>query len=265
MRLLSKVIRPTKEELRASPLVDPDFLAELYHLIDGEPVPESTKHGDEIFYLYDVLRYRFADDPNVFVAQNLLWYFDDQLPRSGLAPDVFVAFGAAQIDRTSFQEWRENEVRPQFVIEVVSPNDTSTDIKTKQLLYKSLGIHLALVLDGFARKITGDELTDDILAESVDYAGRTIPELDLALHYDDDARLVITNAAGIRYPTPTEARRLATEAAALIESARSEVDEARSSADTARTEAERARTEAESAQREAQLLRARLRDVGLKE
>ena len=242
MRLLSRVIRPTKQELRASPLVDPDFLAELYHLIDGEPVPESTKHGDEIFYLYDVLRYRFADVADVFVAQNLLWYFDDQLPRSGLAPDVFVAFGAAQVDRSSFQEWRENDVRPQFVVEVVSPNDTTTDIKTKQLLYKSLGIHLALVLDGYAGKITGDELNDDVLAESVDYAGRVIPELDLALSYDDDLRLVITDARGDRYPTPTEARKLVSDASTRISAARAE-------AVAARAEAER--------------LRERLRDAGL--
>ena len=88
MRLLSRVILPTPAELRASPLVDPEFLAMLYHLVDGEPMPESTKHGDEIFYLYDVLKFRFADDPNVFVAQNLLWYFDDKLPLSGLAPKV---------------------------------------------------------------------------------------------------------------------------------------------------------------------------------
>ena len=256
MRVLSRVIRPTKEELRASPLVDPDFLAELYHLIDGEPVPESTKHGDEIFYLYDVLRYRFAEEPDVFVAQNLLWYFDSELPRSGLAPDVFVAFGAPQIDRTSFQEWREGEVRPQFVVEVVSPNDTTTNIKTKQLLYKSLGVRFSLVLDGFARKIYCDELDDDLFAESVDYAGRLIPDLDLALHYDEDARLVITNAAGIRYPTPTEARRLATEAQTRIDSARTE-------AESARTEAESARMEAESARTEAERLRDRLRQAGI--
>ena len=104
-----------------------------------------------------------------------------------------------------------------------------------------LGIRFSLVLDGFDREIYCDELDDDRFAESVDYAGRLIPDLNLALRYDDDARLVITDAAGNRYPTPTEPvvsprthRPVSIPLAPKAESARTE-------ADTARVETERLR------------------------
>ena len=249
MRLLSKVILPTPEELRASPLVEPLFLAKLYHLVDGEPMPESTKHGDEIFYLYDVLKFRFAADENVFVAQNLLWYFDDKLPLSGLAPDVFVAIGAPKGDRTSYQEWREGSVRPTVVFEVVSPTDTTTDVRTKQLLYKSLGIRRALVLDGFARIVSCDDYNADVLAESLDYSGRLIPELGISLEYDDDARLVVRDADGERFLTPAETRAQLT--AAQVEAA------------TAHLALAKAQAEGDQARATAEVMKARLRAAGL--
>ena len=249
MRLLSRVILPTPAELRASPLVDPEFLARLYHLVDGEPMPESTKHGDEIFYLYDVLKFRFADDPNVFVAQNLLWYFDDKLPLSGLAPDVFVAVGAPKGDRTSYREWREGAVRPTVVFEIVSPTDTTTDVRTKQLLYKSLGIRRALVLDGFARTVSSDDYNDDVLAESLDYSGRLIPELGIRVESAADAQLVVRGADGERFLTPTETR-------AQLTAAQVEAAAAHRALATAQAEAEQARAAAEA-------MRDRLRAAGL--
>jgi Uma2 family endonuclease len=40
------------------------------------------------------------------------------------APDVMVAFGVEKKDRGSYQQWKENNIAPQVVFEILSPGNT---------------------------------------------------------------------------------------------------------------------------------------------
>jgi hypothetical protein len=49
----------------------------------------------------------FADNPDVFVAGDLLWYPVEGDNKTGIAPDALVAFGRPQGHRGSYKQWEE--------------------------------------------------------------------------------------------------------------------------------------------------------------
>ena len=54
----------------------------------------------------------FRDDPNVFVAGDLLWYPVEGDPKTRMAPDTMVAFGRPKGYRGSYKQWVEGGSRP---------------------------------------------------------------------------------------------------------------------------------------------------------
>ena len=46
----------------------------IYPDTDGKPMADNTLQADAMTIIYNNLRAIFADDPNVFVAMDLLWY-----------------------------------------------------------------------------------------------------------------------------------------------------------------------------------------------
>jgi hypothetical protein len=60
----------------------------------------------------------FDDNPNVFVAGDLLWYPVEGKPSIFTAPDAMVVFGRPKGDRRSYLQWQEGNIPPQ----VSAPN-----------------------------------------------------------------------------------------------------------------------------------------------
>ena len=54
----------------------------------------------------------FLDDPNVFVAGDLLWYPVEGEPTIRIAPDAMVAFGRPKGYRGSYKQWEEGTSLP---------------------------------------------------------------------------------------------------------------------------------------------------------
>ena len=54
----------------------------------------------------------FIDDPNVFVAGDLLWYPVEGKPTIRSAPDAMVVFGRPKGDRGSYKQWEEGGIAP---------------------------------------------------------------------------------------------------------------------------------------------------------
>jgi Uma2 family endonuclease len=131
----------------------------VYPESDGLPLSDNTKQFRWIMTIQGGLDAQYLDDPNVFVAGNLLWYpiKDDNKTRA--APDIFVAFGRPKGDRGSYQQWLEGNIAPQVTFEIVSPSNSAGILTKKFNFYNTYGVEEYYLydpevnsLDGWLRK-----------------------------------------------------------------------------------------------------------------
>lgn len=80
----------------------------------------------------------FKDDPNVFVAGDLLWYSVEG-KTARLAPDAMVVFGRPKGYRGSYRQWEEGGIAPQVVFEVLSPSNKPSEMASKRHWYARYG------------------------------------------------------------------------------------------------------------------------------
>jgi Uma2 family endonuclease len=107
---------------------------------DGQPMSDITKQFRWIVLIQQNLESLFANDPNVFVAGDLLWYPVQGNNKIRNAPDALVAFGRPKGDRGSYQQWLEDNIAPHVVFEVLSPGNTQTEMNKKLLFYDRYGV-----------------------------------------------------------------------------------------------------------------------------
>jgi hypothetical protein len=81
-----------------------------------------------------------ADDPNVFVAGDLLWYPVERNPTIRSAPDAMVVFGRPKSDRGSYKQWEEGDIPPRAVFEVLSPGNRAGEMERKFQFYERYGV-----------------------------------------------------------------------------------------------------------------------------
>ncbi len=163
-----------------------------YPSSDGKPVAESDFQFTPLAYARDSLRLHFRDRSDVYVAGNLLIYYEEGNPKARVAPDVFVVLGVPNRDRSSYFLWEERKA-PDFVLEVTSRSTRREDQGRKRELYRRLGIteywqydptgdYLDPPLQGL--RLTGGAYRPMRLAESADgstaMASRVL-ELELRL------------------------------------------------------------------------------------
>lgn len=118
---------PTKQEI-------------IYPERDGNPMSDNTKQFRWITTIQGGLDALFRDDPNVFVAGDLLWYPVEGDNKTRCAPDAMVVFGRPKGDRGSYLQWREDNIAPQVVFEVLSPGNTLTEMAKKLAFYDRYGV-----------------------------------------------------------------------------------------------------------------------------
>src|SRR5688572_9261504 len=106
---------------------------------DGKPMGETDVHIDALIYLREALRDLFRDDPQVYVAGNMLLYYEDGNPSACVAPDVFVVQGVAKHERRIYKLWEEGQ-SPAVVFEITSRGSRLEDLGTKRALYAMLGV-----------------------------------------------------------------------------------------------------------------------------
>src|ERR1700730_6507681 len=80
---------------------------------DGKPMADNTKQFEYITTIKGGLEAQYRNDPNVFVAGDLLWYPVEGNPSIRIAPDVMVAFGRPKGHRGSYLQWKEGGIAPQ--------------------------------------------------------------------------------------------------------------------------------------------------------
>jgi Uma2 family endonuclease len=107
---------------------------------DGQPIADNTKQFHWIVTIKENLELLFSDDPNVFIAGDLLWYPIEGNNQLCQAPDVMVVFGRPKGDRGSYQQWQEDNITPQVAFEILSPGNRVKEMTMKSKFYDRYGI-----------------------------------------------------------------------------------------------------------------------------
>ena len=77
---------------------------------DGLPMSNNTEQFDWIVTIKENLECLFANDPNVFVAGDLLWYPIEGNNTIRAAPDAMVVFGSPKGRRGSYIKKRADRL-----------------------------------------------------------------------------------------------------------------------------------------------------------
>lgn len=183
--------------------------SEIFYLdSDGKPMADNTKQFRWIVMIQQNLESLFANDPNVFVAGDLLWYPQQGDNKTCTAPDVLVVFGRPKGDRGSYKQWLENNTPPQVVFEILSPSNTQTEMNKKLLFYDRYGVEEYYVYDpdkndlgGWLRQ--GERL--DVIDPIADWVS---PRLGIRFHSSSE-ELQIYRPDGVLFTTLNQERQRA--------------------------------------------------------
>jgi Uma2 family endonuclease len=117
---------------------------------DGNPMAENTEQYRWIVIIKENLEIMYANDPNVFIAGDLLWYPVRHTQRR-TAPDVMVAIGRPKGRRGSYRQWVEDNIAPQVAFEILSPSNKdsrgSDSLDEKFIFYETYGIQEYYIYD----------------------------------------------------------------------------------------------------------------------
>ncbi|WP_373544727.1 Uma2 family endonuclease [Chamaesiphon sp.] len=139
----------------------------IYPDSDGLPMSDNTKQFRWIVTIKENLELIYAQNPDVFVAGDLLWYPVEGNNTIRQAPDVMVAIGRPKGDRGSYQQWREEGIAPQVVFEVLSPGNRLGEMHRKLRFYEQYGVSEYYLYDPDRLDFTGWIRSEDRL-ESIE-------------------------------------------------------------------------------------------------
>lgn len=152
---------------------------------DGQPMADNTKQFRWIVLIKENLELLFANEPEIFVAGDLLWYPVEGHPEIRVAPDAMVVFGRPKGDRGSYRQWEEDNIAPQVVFEILSPGNRLREMTRKWEFYDRYGVEEYYIYDPTDNELEGMQRQEGRL--------RVIPEMD---HW-------ISPKLGIKFvPTP---------------------------------------------------------------
>lgn len=127
----------------------------IYPCSDGQPMADSTIQYKLIVKIKEGCESLFKEDPNVFVAADLLWYPVEGRTDISQAPDTMVIFGRHKGDRRSYLQFREDNIAPQVAFEIRSHNDSQTKMNKKFSFYNRYGIEEYYLYDPENNDLSG--------------------------------------------------------------------------------------------------------------
>ena len=132
--------------------VNPDLF---YPESDGKPRSDNTKQFRWIVTIKENLEILFAEVAEVFMAGDLLWYPVEGDNKTRQAPDIMVVFGRPKGDRGSYQQWKEGNIAPQVVFEILSPGNTKREMTEKREFYETHGVEEYYLYDPDRLRLSG--------------------------------------------------------------------------------------------------------------
>ncbi|MEG4958649.1 MULTISPECIES: Uma2 family endonuclease [unclassified Microcoleus] len=135
----------------------------IYPCSDGQPMADSTIQYQLIVTIKESCESLLKDDPNVFIAADLLWYPVEGRTDISQAPDVMVVFGRPKGDRLSYIQYREDNITPQVAFEIRSHNDSQTKMNKKLSFYQRHGVEEYYLYDPERNELQGWQRIEGIL------------------------------------------------------------------------------------------------------
>jgi Uma2 family endonuclease len=130
-------------------------VAVIYPDSDGKPMADNTEQFQWIVTIKENLELIYADDPNVFVAGDLLWYPVEGDNTICQAPDALVALTRPKGYRGSYKQWAENNVPPQVVFAILSPSNRRSEMAKKLQFYNRYGVEEYYEYDPYKVELIG--------------------------------------------------------------------------------------------------------------
>ncbi len=180
----------------------------LYPDSDGLPMADNTKQFRWIVTIKENLEILFAQDPDVFVAGDLLWYPVEGNNKLRQAPDAMVVFGRPKGDRGSYRQWQEDNIAPQVVFEILSPGNRAGEMTRKALFYQNYGVEEYYLYDPDSYELSGWQWRGPNIAsgnatEIPDMKGWVSPRLGIRFEPGEQG-LTIYTPQGKPFLTPVE-------------------------------------------------------------
>lgn len=220
----------------------------IYPDSDGKPMADNTLQFRWITTIKTNLDWLFADNPQVFVAGDLLWYPTEGDNKKRVAPDAMVVFGREKGERGSYQQWKEDNIAPQVVFEILSPGNTTKEMYGKLLFYQNHGVEEYYIYDPDMNDLTGFIRQDNILQMIENIDGWESPRLGIRFELSQP-ELNIYYPNGDRFSTYNEEKQ--------------KVLEEKERADKEKERAEKEKERAEKEKERADKLEAKLRELGI--
>lgn len=227
----------------------------IYPESDGQPMADNTKQFRWIVTIKEGLEWLFQNDPNVFVAGDLLWYPVEGNNVTRAAPDAMVIFGRPKGDRGSYQQWKEGNIAPQVVFEIRSPGNTQTEMDKKLVFYDRYGVEEYYLYDPDKGDLSGWLRTEERLDVIEQMLGWISPCLGIRFEMSG-IELQLYRPDGERFATYVEL-------AALREQERIDKEQAQQQLALERMDKEQAQQQLAQERDRAQKLAARLQELGI--
>jgi Uma2 family endonuclease len=153
---------------------------------DGLPMSNNTEQFDWIVMIKENLECLFANDPNVLVAGDLLWYPVEGDNTIRTAPDAMVVFGRPKGRRGSYMQWVEDDIAPQVAFEILSPGNRAAEMAKKLKFYERYGIEEYYLYDPERADLTGWQRISDELEIIDRIDGWVSPRLNIRFDLSAD-------------------------------------------------------------------------------
>ena len=218
-------------------------------------IADNTKQFRWIVTIKEGLEWLFQDDPNVFVAGDLLWYPTQGNNVIRAAPDTMVIFGRPKGDRGSYQQWKEGNIAPQVVFEIRSPGNTQTEMDKKLVFYDRYGVEEYYLYDPDKGDLSGwlrSEERLDVIEQMLSWVS---PRLGIKFEMAG-TELQLYRPDGEKFATYVEL-------AALREQERIDKEQAQQQLEQERIDKEQAQQQLEQERDRTQKLAARLQELGI--
>jgi len=208
----------------------------IYPESDGKPMADNTRQFEWIVKIKEGLESLFSDNPDVFIAGDFFWYPVEGNNKIRVAPDAMVVFGRPKGHRGSYLQWKEGNITPQVVFEILSPCNTPGEMKKKLLFYEKYGVEEYYIYDPDNIKLNGYIRSENKLIP-VNMQGWISPRLKIRFEPAEND-LNIFRPDGEKFLTPLEIHKKAEKEKLRAEKAQKKARQAESRAKQEKLRAE---------------------------
>lgn len=229
---------------------------------DGQPMSDNTKQFRWIVTIKENLELLFAEDPQVFIAGDLLWYPIEGDNKIRLAPDAMVVFDRPKGDRGSYRQWLEAGIAPQVVFEILSPGNRMAEMSRKLNFYEQYGVEEYYIYDPDRIDFTGWIRNGDRLELVQDDRNWVSPRLGIRFNLQQDT-LIIYRPDDRPFLSFVELDLLRQQAVEQAEQSEQQAELSEQRAELSEQRAELSEQRAELSEQKAEKLAAKLRELGI--